>query len=263
MDALNGQTVPVNVIVVDAHSADGTRLIVEKNGSILLDEPPSTVKGSRRAVALNEGLRHSAAEYVATVDADAVVPPGWAETLLRHLEANPDAAAVTGGSTASGVMNLFSAHGRSFATVTEVESVPGYSALYRRRAVDEAGGYREDMGGCEDWEMNRRIRLAGWRLLGVPGAAVEHRENQGLRSFTRQVYGYGWSRARQQRLTGVTSFRYAYPLLLFALLPTVPLRLILLGLALMVPLSLLKAGVARLPMFVLAWSAGYVAGWLT
>ncbi|MBW2671963.1 MAG: glycosyltransferase, partial [Deltaproteobacteria bacterium] len=168
LKSLRSQLDPVRVIVVDAHSTDGTREVAEKYGAILVDEPPSDVKGSRRAVACNEGLRHSTSRYVAFLDADVVVPPTWSRDMVRWFERRPysKVAAVTSGcvpNTRPGlgkeiarIIKIGSTHAHQFDQTTLVESVPGYNSVYLREALDEVGGFNEQLGGAEDWELNRR-----------------------------------------------------------------------------------------------------------
>ena len=103
LKSLREQIEPVNIIVVDANSKDGTREIARKYRATLIDEPPSDVKGSRRAVACNEGLRNSNSELVAFLDSDTEVPPTWSRDMVAYFNRNADEkiAAITSGCTAN------------------------------------------------------------------------------------------------------------------------------------------------------------------
>ncbi len=233
LQALRDQTIPVRILIVDAHSTDRTTQIATKHGAIVIPEPPSDVKGSRRAVACNEGLRHSTSPVVGFVDSDTVVPERWAEDLVPYVLNNPDVGAVTSGCVSqdvdplsravSKVIKLGSTHARNFRDIIKIDSCPGYNSIYLREAVDWVGGFSEDIGGCEDWELNLRIRRAGWNIIGVPESPVEHRERQSLRSFAKQMYGYGWSRGRLLRVKHIFTPLHMLPSLALLSLLILPL----------------------------------------
>jgi len=100
----------------------------------------------------------------------------------------------------SRVIKIGSTHARNFENVIKIDSCPGYNSIYLREAINRVGGFSEDIGGCEDWELNLRIRRAGWSIIGVPESPVEHRERRTLRAFAKQMYGYAWSRGRLLRV---------------------------------------------------------------
>ncbi len=226
--ALVSQTISIRIIIVDAHSTDRTRVIAERYGAIIIDEPPSNVKGSRRAVACNEGLRHSTSTLIGFVDSDTIVPERWVEDLTPHILNNPNVGAVTSGCVSrerghlskaiSAVIKLGSTHARNFKTVIKIDSCPGYNSIYLREAIDYVGGFSEDIGRCEDWELNHRIRKAGWSIIGVPESPVEHRERQSLSAFAKQMYGYAWSRGRLLRVKHIFTPLHMLPTLLLLIM---------------------------------------------
>lgn len=87
-------------------------------------------------------------------------------------------------------------HSITFTSPKPVHSIPGYNALYLREALDSVNGYDEQIRGCEDWELNYRLRKKGWKLYGIPSSPCQHRSSYTPKSFARQMYNYGWSRAR-------------------------------------------------------------------
>jgi len=269
------QTIPVNVIIIDAHSTDGTQKTALTHCATLLDEPPSKVKGSRRAVALNEGLHHCRNRYVATLDADTLVPIDWAETLLNYMETHPNVDAATTGNNYAPqghrekamllISKLLSNHAREYSQETIIPSVPGYNAIYRR--TPELS-YREDLGGCEDYELNQRLGP----MMGISGAPVQHIERKNMAAYAKQVYGYGWSRGRYEQLTRDANPKYLLPALLCLAFCTVfPIWAMMLA-AVPVALMTLDQDISKngtilsyiyVPyVFMLNWAVGYIAGWL-
>lgn len=287
--ALKSQTVDVSIIVVDAHSTDETVRIATEHGATVIPEPPSDVKGSRRAVACNEGLKHSTNPVVAFIDSDTIVPEKWAEDLVPYVLNNPNVGAITSGCVSeeadalpravSKVIKLGSTHARDFKDISKIDSCPGYNSIYLREAIDWVGGFSEDIGGCEDWELNLRIRRAGWNIIGVPESPVEHRERQSLRSFAKQMYGYGWSRGRLLRVKHIFTPLHILPsltLLGLLILPFVSLEatiLLAMGVLLFIPLFMLLVDTGArsntwatfliLIVFAtqqLSWAIGYAVG---
>ncbi len=225
LQALSGE--PVNVFIVDAYSTDDTVKIAEKYGVNIILEPPSSGPGSKRAVACNEGLKYSTSEIVGFIDSDTIVPSGWATGLSCYLTMSKNVGAVSSGclpnedtnlSKAFGKLITFgSTHGRNFERLAVIESAPGYNGMYLRAAIDEAGGFNEDIGGCEDWELNKRIRENFYLIMGVPKYPVNHKERGCIEDFSKQMYGYGWSRSRLWKVTGHFTFLHALPSILLCL----------------------------------------------
>jgi len=292
LTALRSQTVGVNIIVVDAHSTDETVHIATECGAAVIPEPPSDVRGSRRAVACNEGLRHSTSALVGFVDSDTIVPERWAEDLVPYILNDSTVGSVTSGCVSldttplsraiSRVIKFGSTHARNFEEIIKINSSPGYNSIYLREAIDRVGGFSEEIGGCEDWELNYRIRKAGWDVVGVPESPVEHRERRSLKSFAKQMRGYGWSRGRLLRVKHIFTPLHILPslaLLGLLILPLVSLLatlFLILGALIFVLLFLLVVDTGAknatretlliLVVFAtqqLSWAVGYVVGLLS
>jgi len=77
--------------------------------------------------------------------------------------------------------------------------------------LEDVGGFNEEIGGCEDWELNWRLRKARLKLLGIPEVPVEHRQNCSVKSFAKEMFGYGWSRARLLKKTHIFTPFHALP----------------------------------------------------
>lgn len=161
----------------------------------------------------NLGVEAAAGDWIATVNDDAVVEPGWLEALLATLEADPRAAA------AQGVNLLHDApdradgcglawnrwwqavqigHGKPApgpqGGVREVFGVSATAAVYRRQALLDAGGFDPRLVSYyEDVDLAVRLRAAGWRALLVPGARARHAGSVTGRTLSRErwrlIYG--------------------------------------------------------------------------
>lgn len=218
--SLRKQTEEVKITVVLGSIQPALRKSVKRlctiNKCKILFEPYKNVKGSKRAVACNYGIEKTESEFIGFVDDDVTVPETWAETLLKHFK-NSKVAGVTSGcnpsnSTFHRVQQIGSdSHSKNFKSVTKVTSIPGYNSIYRRSAMNAVGNFNEEIGGCEDWELNYRLRGSGWTLLGIPKVPVEHRHIYTQQSFIEQMIGYGWSRSRLLRKRQIFTPIHAIP----------------------------------------------------
>jgi len=224
LESLIAQTVPVNIIIVDGHSEDGTVEIAGKHGAIILFEPRnmSSPINNYLSLAKNVGLKRSKAEIVGFLDSDVVVPNDWAEKMSRYL--GHRVGAVTSGCTqnhdrllplAFSIVQQIgsSSHRRQFRKLTEITSAQAYNAMYLRKALDDAGRFDETLQGCEDWELNYRLRKKGWKILGVPECPVYHKPRTCLKEFAKEIFGYGWSRSHLLRKKRIFTLLHALPTL--------------------------------------------------
>lgn len=165
------------------------------------------------AAGTNLGVEAAKGDWIATINDDAVVEPGWLAALLAALESDPRAAA------AQGVNVLYDApdradgcglewnrwwqavqigHGKaapgSASGVREVFGVSATAAVYRRQALLDAGGFDSRLVSYyEDVDLAVRLRAAGWRALLVPGARARHVGSVTGRTLSRErwrlIYG--------------------------------------------------------------------------
>jgi len=143
--------------------------------------------------AVNQGVRASAARYVACLNDDAVADPRWVQRMIAAAEARPKAGMFASevrlgdsGKLDSAGM-LIAADGSSrqrghgedpkkFSSERDALLPRGSAALYRRAMLDEVGLFDETFFlYCEDTDLGLRARRAGWECGYVPGAVVEHR----------------------------------------------------------------------------------------
>jgi glycosyltransferase involved in cell wall biosynthesis len=82
---------PVEVIVVDNGSTDGTAAVARACGARVVTEPVAGVCRAR-----HRGTLAARGEIVVSTDADTVHPPDWLTRLDRHFRADPAVVAVAG-----------------------------------------------------------------------------------------------------------------------------------------------------------------------
>ena len=143
--------------------------------------------------AINQGWKRSPAQYLATLNDDAVADPAWLSELVRAAETNASIGMCASQVRLAGRGTLDSAgmriaadgsskqrgHGLAptqYDTEEDVLLPSGSAALIRGELFDRLGGFDRDFFlYCEDTDLGLRARWAGWRCVYVPTAVVEHR----------------------------------------------------------------------------------------
>lgn len=185
-------------------------------------------RGSRagfKAGNLQHGLAHARGEYIAVLDADALPPRDFLQRLMapllddaqlgfvqaRQSFENEDASLLTR-VQALILHGLMLVEQPRLSAYGEPLSFNGSGGIWRRRALDAAGGWLRDEGGAsltEDLDLAYRARLAGWRGLHVPEVAVASELPATMAAFRAQqqrwVRGAGEVlRALGRRVSGAT-----------------------------------------------------------
>lgn len=180
------------VVVVDNGSNDGTQEFVTTHYPwvrVLRSE-----KNLGFAAGTNLGIRNTHGNYVATLNNDTEVEPGWLEELVRVMDSDPSVGMCASKILFYGQPQVINSAGiaidrigiawdrdggkRDDGTNSEPYDVLGPcagAALYRRAMLDEVGLFDEDFWAyLEDADLAWRAQACGWRCLYVPSARVYH-----------------------------------------------------------------------------------------
>ncbi len=170
------------------------------------------------AAATNLGIAGSSRDFIATVNDDALIEPGWTALLVEALDREPRAAAAQGINLLLDAPLLADGCGIEWNRWTQavqaghrepapppsdpVREVPGVSAtaaLYRRKAFAGLSGEPFDPGLVsyyEDVDLAVRLRAAGWTALLVPAARARHAGSVTGATMSRErwrlLYGNRW-----------------------------------------------------------------------
>ncbi|MFF3452105.1 bifunctional polysaccharide deacetylase/glycosyltransferase family 2 protein [Streptomyces sp. NPDC002667] len=173
LNSLARSTHPIEIIVVDDGSEDGTAGIAESlampNVRVLRQE------NAGKPAALNNGVRNARHDIVVMMDGDTVFEPDAVRRLVQPF-ADPGIGAVAGNakvgnrSTVIGAWQHieyvmgFNLDRRMYDLLRCMPTIPGAIGAFRRDAVLEAGGMSEDTL-AEDTDITIALHRAGWRVV--------------------------------------------------------------------------------------------------
>lgn len=204
---------PSELILALGPSTDGT---TEFAGELAAADPRIRLVDNPAAhipVGLNAAIREGRYDTVVRVDAHSELSPGYAARALETLER-------TGAANVGGVMR---AEGRSpfqkaaawaynspiglgggayHGGARESEAESAYLGVMRRSVLDEVGLFDESIRRGEDWELNLRIRRAGYRVWFDPALSVTYWPRDSWPRLARQFRATGAWRGELVRRYG-------------------------------------------------------------
>ncbi|MEU3495904.1 bifunctional polysaccharide deacetylase/glycosyltransferase family 2 protein [Kitasatospora cineracea] len=187
---------PVEVIVVDDGSTDGTADLVESLG--LPGVRVLRQANAGKPAALNNGLRHASCELVVMVDGDTVFEPDAVRLLVQPF-ADRRVGAVSGNAKVinrGGLLGRwqhieyvvgFNLDRRFFDLAQCMPTVPGAVGAFRRSALLRLGGVAEETL-AEDTDLTMALCRAGWRVVYEERAIAWTEAPASLSALWRQRY---------------------------------------------------------------------------
>jgi glycosyltransferase involved in cell wall biosynthesis len=298
LDAALAQDIdaPIEVIVADGMSADGTRDVVAQRARAdarvrLVDNP-----SGRTPSGLNAALAAAKGRYVVRLDGHTIAPPDYARRLVAHLvDGDCEAAGGIKHAVGTGAFGqaVAAAHGSRFGIGNSrhhyagrpgpVDHIPhGAYDIAIARAI---GGFAEDLVRNQDYDFDRRFAAMGGRIRFDPSISLDWHVRETPRALASQYAQYGyWKYVVLRRHPSSLHARWLAPPALVATLvasaalsPWRPARLVLGGtcgayggvLALGATVVGRRSGRNRpriglaLATMHLSWGAGFLAGALT
>lgn len=199
---IRGSTLPVEVILVDNASADGSAAKAQATHPWI--QLIQNTNNPGFAVAANQGLRAASGDYLLLLNPDCILQPDTLEKILGVLRSYPRVGMVgcrilnPDGSEQRGCRRNLPTLGsglRKAAGVQDdqagvdlhqqplpdqprlVEAISGAFMLTRRTALEEVGLLDEQyFMHCEDLDWCRRFQDCDWKILFVPQVEVIHHQ---------------------------------------------------------------------------------------
>ena len=167
------------VVYVDSGSTDGSVAAALARDAVVVNLDMSRPFTAARA--RNEGFQRvkqfaPQVNWVQFVDGDCKVAAGWLEEALAFLQAHPEMAAVTGRRSERfperSVYNWLC--DLDWNQPPGAVRAFGGDVLIRVAALEQVGGYREDLIAGEEPELCVRLRARGWKLWRLGSEMTEH-----------------------------------------------------------------------------------------
>ncbi|WP_229663021.1 glycosyltransferase family 2 protein [Microbacterium album] len=214
---------PVELVIALGPSSDGTtelarELAAEDDRIVLVDNPAADIP-----VGLNAAIRASTMPTIVRVDAHSELAPGYTARALATL-ARTGAGNVGGIMRADGRTPFQRAVARAYNSRVglgggayhggdrEGEAESAYLGVIRRAVLEEVGLFDESIRRGEDWELNLRIRSAGYRVWFDPALSVTYWPRESWPRLARQFFATGTWRGELVRRYGLrNSLRFFAP----------------------------------------------------
>nr|WP_235560169.1 glycosyltransferase family 2 protein [Microbacterium sp. Leaf288] len=214
---------PTELVLALGPSTDGTNALAAKlaagDDRIVLVENP----GADIPIGLNLAIRAARHPTVVRVDAHSELDPTYARRALATLD-RVRAANVGGVMRADGRTPFQRAVARAYNSpiglgggayhggTQEGEAESAYLGVMRRSVLEEVGLFDESIRRGEDWELNLRIRRAGYRVWFDPALAVTYWPRESWARLVRQFSATGrWRGELVRRFGRGNSLRFFAP----------------------------------------------------
>ncbi|MFE4799243.1 bifunctional polysaccharide deacetylase/glycosyltransferase family 2 protein [Streptomyces sp. NPDC056708] len=191
---------PVEIIVIDDGSTDGTAGIVEA-----MRLPQVRVIRQRNAgkpAALNNGIAHSRHDIVVMMDGDTVFEPATVRELVQPF-ADPRVGAVAGNAKVGNRDSLigawqhieyvmgFNLDRRMYDILRCMPTIPGAVGAFRREALDRIGGMSEDTL-AEDTDVTMALHRDGWQVVYAENARAWTEAPETVQQLWSQRYRWSY-----------------------------------------------------------------------
>ncbi len=221
----------IEIVVVDDGSSDGTYAAAFAAHGNHSQVSVFTKPNGGKASALNFGLERARYDVVVCLDADTIFAPDTIAELVQPLQ-NPRVGAVAGNAKVGNRINLITRwqaveyvtsqnlDRRAFSLLDCITVVPGAVGAWRRSAVLEIGGFREDTL-AEDQDLTLQLRRVGYSVAYADGAVAYTEAPDTLRTLARQRFRWSFGTLQCAWKHRDTLFRRRYGSLGWVALPNV------------------------------------------
>lgn len=215
LNSLAASDYPIEVIVIDDGSTDGTADIVEEMAMPFV-RLIRKVNGGKSS-ALNTGIAAASHEIIVMMDGDTVFEPSTVRELVQPF-GDPRIGAVAGNAKVGNRDSLIGAwqhieyvlgHNldrRMYDMLNVIPTIPGAVGAFRKEALEHVGGMSDDTL-AEDTDITIAVLCDGWRIVYAEHARAWTEAPASLQQLWSQRYrwSYGSMQALWKHRGAVTS----------------------------------------------------------
>ncbi|HEV2361703.1 MAG TPA: glycosyltransferase [Acidimicrobiales bacterium] len=192
--SIREQTWPVELVVIDNFSTDGTWEVAQELAHVAIQAGPE------RSAQRNLGVEKSSGEWVLWIDADMELPVTILERAMEALaREDGDAVFIPEVTVGDGYWTRCRALERSCCTEEMLVQSP---RLLRRRYLLDTGGFLTTLSGTEDAELRTRMIDDGCTMVRIPDLIIHDEGRLSLPFILRKRFYYG---------RGLVSYRRDHP----------------------------------------------------
>ncbi|WP_327238681.1 bifunctional polysaccharide deacetylase/glycosyltransferase family 2 protein [Streptomyces sp. NBC_01317] len=191
---------PIEVVVVDDGSTDGTADIVEEmwlpNVHVVRQE------NAGKPAALNNGIAHARHDIIVMMDGDTVFEPSTVGELVQPF-GDPRVGAVAGNAKVGNRDTLigawqhieyvmgFNLDRRMYDLLRCMPTIPGAVGAFRRQALERVGGMSDDTL-AEDTDITMALHRDGWRVVYAERARAWTEAPESVQQLWSQRYRWSY-----------------------------------------------------------------------
>ncbi|MFJ8631809.1 glycosyltransferase [Streptomyces sp. NPDC093568] len=191
---------PIEVIVVDDGSSDGTARIVEAMG--LPNVRVVRQLNAGKPAALNRGLANARYDLIVMMDGDTVFEPATVRELVQPF-GDPRVGAVAGNAKVGNRDSLigawqhieyvmgFNLDRRMYDMLRCMPTIPGAVGAFRRSALERVGGMSDDTL-AEDTDITMAMHRDGWRVVYAENARAWTEAPESVQQLWSQRYRWSY-----------------------------------------------------------------------
>jgi len=205
LDSLLTQEAPLEVVLVDAESRDGTYEIAQGYAAHHPDRVRVFQRPGSRGGGRNAGVHAARGGFVAFIDGDCFADSNW----LKEIRSALATAEVVAGQTVTVGKVRYGRLERVelFQSGYDV-TYPSCNLAYRRELFERLGGFDVRFITAEDIDLNLRAVRTGATVRYVPTAVVYHQMRSTFVRFLYQAFWNGYGRKQLTEKHGSLWARY-------------------------------------------------------
>ncbi|MDX2537307.1 glycosyltransferase [Streptomyces scabiei] len=193
---------PIEVLVIDDGSSDGTAGIVEELGKDLPGVRVVRQLNAGKPAALNRGIANARHEIIVMMDGDTVFEQSTVRELVQPF-ADPRVGAVAGNAKVGNRDTMigawqhieyvmgFNLDRRMYDVLRCMPTIPGAVGAFRRTALDRVGGMSEDTL-AEDTDITMAMHRDGWHVVYAENARAWTEAPESVQQLWSQRYRWSY-----------------------------------------------------------------------